>query len=328
MIRPTVNIPVIAMMPRPARSKIGCLLVLLLWATGTTMAAETHFVDGRISIRGRAGSSDIVITATERLAGAVDSLRWNGKEFIDSADHGRQLQSACSFDGGAPGPFWAECFNPTEAGSRRDGAGPKSSSKLLRLQADSAELRTLTQPAFWLAPGEESSGRPALNDRVLSEHRIAKRIRIGYRDLPHVIEYEATFTLPSGEKHRFAQFEAVTGYMPVEFGTFHKLDVAAGILSPLDDGPGEQSQPVVFSTADGAYAMGVFSPDQPAAGYERAGYGRFRFATEKVTKWNCVFRVRDENRLPAQDYRYRTFVAVGTLETVRRSLTALAAMFR
>src|SRR5687768_5976005 len=45
-------------------------------------------------IRAPAGQSEIVITTTPRVAGAIHSLTWNGKEFIDSFDHGRQLQSA------------------------------------------------------------------------------------------------------------------------------------------------------------------------------------------------------------------------------------------
>lgn len=307
-----------------SRSLFAALLFITALRAATAAAHDAPFVDGRLSIRGGSEASPIVITVTERLAGAIDSLRWNGKEFIDSFDHGRQLQSAASFDAGAPGPFWAERYNPTEAGSRRDGIGPKSSSRLLSVRAAGAEISTVTQPAFWLAPGEESSGRPALNTQVLSEHRIAKRVRIGYRDLRNVIEYDVTFTIPAGERHRFAQFEAVTGYMPAEFEKFHKLDIATGTLSLLDDGPGEQSAPVVFSTADDAYAMGVYSPDQPSKGFEEAGYGRFRFAQEKVTKWNCVFRVRNEGGVAAGDYRYRMFLAVGTKDAVRSALTAVA----
>src|SRR3982751_3635344 len=93
-------------------------------------------ISGDSVIRGKAGASEIVITTTERLAGAIHSLTWDGKEFIDSHDHGRQLQSAASFDCGSSKEFWAECFNPTEAGSRTDGTGDKSSSKLLRISTD------------------------------------------------------------------------------------------------------------------------------------------------------------------------------------------------
>jgi hypothetical protein len=70
----------------------------------------------------------------------------------------------------------------------------------------------------------------------------------------------------------------------------------------LDDGPGEQNRPVVFSTVSGNHAMGIFSPDQPSRGYEGAGYGRFRFKAEKVVKWNSVFRVRAENGVKSGEY--------------------------
>ena len=90
-------------------------------------------VSGEAQIRAKAGPSEIVITTTSRLAGAIHSLTWNGREFIDSADHGRQLQSAVNFDAGSR--IRGETYNPTEAGSRFDGAGPKSTSVLRALHA-------------------------------------------------------------------------------------------------------------------------------------------------------------------------------------------------
>ncbi len=254
-------------------------------------AADPLAPSGDAEIRGRAGPSEIVIKTTSRLAGAIDSLTWNGREFIDSADHGRQLQSACSFDAGSK--FFAEAFNPTEAGSRFDGDGPTSTSRLLSLRAEGHRLETTTQMAFWLRPGELSSGHTAKNTTVLSNHVLRKRVTIGLPGLPHVVEYRVTFLVPDGEPHTFAQFEAVTGYMPEDFSEFFVYAAESDELQPLDDGPGEQPLPIVFATSDGRHAMGIYSPDQPSAGYAHAGYGRFRFAAQKVVKWNCVFRVRN-----------------------------------
>lgn len=282
---------------------------------------------GKASIRGKASSSEIIVTTTDRLSGAIHSLTWGGKEFVDSHDHGRQLQSAASFDCAAVGEFWAERYNPTEAGSRANGIGEKSSSKLLRLGVEGTELTTTTQMAFWLAPGEKSFGRPALNDKMLSDHLLSKRVCVGYKKLANVIEYEVTFTLPKGERHTYAQFEALTGYMPPEFALFWKFLPDSGKLEELDDGPGEQGFPVVFATEGKTHAMGVFSPDQPSRGHEKAGYGRFRFNAEKVVKWNCVFRVRNDKGIAAREYRYRMFVAVGTLEDVQQALAALVQEF-
>ena len=276
-------------------------------------------------IRAKAGPSEIVITTAHRLAGAIHSLKWNGQEFVDSYDHGRQLQSASNLDLGKK--FIPEVFNPTEAGSRADGTGNHSSSKLLNLAAKENELRTTIQMAFWLKPGEKSLGNPAYNDKALSNHLLSKKLRIGYKALPHVIEYDVTFTIPKGEQHTFAQFEALTGYMPPEFSKFWIFDPKTGNLAALSDGPGEQELPVVFSTPNGKFAMGIYSPDQPSKGFEKAGYGRFRFKAEKVVKWNCVFRLRNAKGVSAGEYRFRNFVSVGTLEDVRNTMRELAEEF-
>ncbi len=305
---------------------ITFFLSAVLAAPGSLTACASPTASGDAVIRAKAGPSDIVITTTSRLAGAIHSLTWNGKEFINSTDHGRQLQCAAAFDWDRG--FNAESYNPTEAGSRDDGAGDKSSSKLLSLHAEGEELRTTIQMAFWLTPGEKSGNDPARNDRALSDCVVAKCVHIGRRGLAHAIEFDTTFTIPRGERHTSVHFEAPTGYMPAEFGRFWKYDADKADLEKLDDHAGEQDRPVVLSTADGAYAMGVYSPDQPSPGFERVGYGRFRFKAEKVNKWNCVFRVRDPKGIAAGDYHFRTFVAVGTLEDVKTTLTALVKEFR
>ena len=326
-----------ATVPTPTPRRFSIRLPRALWIGLATVAltwmllfTENDLVgepsreppNGDAVIRGQVGPSEIVITTTSRLAGAIHSLMWNGKEFIDSADHGRQLQSAANFD--LERPFFPEVFNPTEAGSRGDGEGNSSSSRLLALKVSGRQLETTTQMAFWLRPGEESEGHPAYNEKVLSDHRLSKRVVIGHKKLPHAIEYDVTFTIPPGEKHTLAQFEALTGYMPREFEQFWMFDSDTGDLAPLDDGPGEQSKPVVFSTADQQFAMGVIASEPPPPGSTGPGYGRFRFRAENVVKWNCVYRVRNPAGVQPGEYRYRMFVAVGSRETVRETLKSLA----
>lgn len=276
---------------------------------------------GDSTIRAKAGASDIVVTTTARVAGAIHSLTWGGAEFVDSADHGRQIQSASNFDCGRA--FVPEVFNPTEAGSMADGVGPTSTSRLLELSAKENQLVTLNRMAFWLKPGEKSEGHPARNTVALSDHYLAKRVTIGYKNLPHAIEYRVTFLVPGGEKHTYAQFEAATGYMPASFDTFYRFDNKAGALKPLSDGPGEQADPVVLAAADGRHAMGVYSPDQPSQGFEAAGYGRFRFKSDRVVKWNCVFRTKNAAGVPGGEYQFRCFLVVGTVKDCAAALVAL-----
>ena len=259
----------------------------------------------------------LTVTTTTRLAGAVHSLQWRGREFIDSTDHGRQLQSACSFDAMSDDEFWAERYNPTEAGSRIDAKGPRSSSRLLGIQSSSKEIRTSTKMAFWLNPGERSQGRLALNKSIVSDHILHKRIKLGAYASPHVILWENTFERPESESHRFAQYEVLTGYMPSEFSEFWRVSAADGRLARLDDGPGEQSDPVILATVDGRFAMGAVSIGKPKWMQTAPGYGRFRFTEEKVVKWNVVFRHSQYPRIVEHQASFRVLVMVGSLEKVR-----------
>jgi hypothetical protein len=303
--------------------RLACLISALLLATSVNAQEEkTQLVGGESVVRAPLGDSEIVIRTTSRLAGAIDSLTWNGQEFINSTDHGRQLQSASNLDFGSR--MAPESFNPTEAGSRLDGAGKTSTSQLLHLIADGNRLQTTNQMAFWLAPGQKSGGiHLAKNTTKLSNHLLTKRVQIGWKDLPNVISYDVTFALPINEHHRYAQFEVVTGYMPPEFETFLKFNPQTSELESLTDGPGEQKWPVALSTADGRFAMGIYTPDRPGENWTGPGYGRFRFAPQKVVKWNCVFRYRVAEGVSEGDYLFRTFVIVGTREMVRSAMQRL-----
>jgi hypothetical protein len=302
----------------------GLLLPVVAATSGRAAEepASPNLPSGDAVIRAPAAGSEIVITTTSRLAGAIHSLTWNGREFIDSADHGRQLQSASNFDAGTR--FTPETFNPTEAGSVRDGAGAKSSSRLLHLIARENLLQTTTQMAFWLPPGGTSQGQPAKNSAILSDHLLTKRVQIGFRQSPNVIQYVVTFSVPLGEKHTLAQFESLTGYMPPLFEVFWKFNPKTHELEPLDDGPGEQAFPVILATANGSHAMGILARDPEPPGLADPGYGRFRFDKEKVVKWNCVYRLRDENQgIPPGEYTFHHFVIVGDLEIVKKAMREL-----
>ena len=301
------------------------LVVVLLCLASGAFADEPAMPRTDLSIRRAVGNSEIVITTTSRLAGAVHSLTWNGQEFIDSTDHGRQLQSASSFS--SDGKHWAEAFNPTEAGSRDDGAGAKSTSRLLHSLATADSLQTTTQMAFWLAPGQKSEGHPAINTSTLSNHLLTKRVQIGLPDLPHVIRYDVTFSVPLGERHTFAQFEALTGYMPEAFRSFWTFRPETGELQPIGNGPGEQEFPLVLSTESGSHVMGIYSPQQPSLGFENAGYGRWKFTPERVVKWNTVFRLSHAAGVEPGEYSFQNFVVVGNRETVRVSLVELRRRF-
>ena len=283
--------------------------------------AQAPVVSGDAELSGTIGGMPLVIRTTSRLAGAIDSVKWDGVEFINSHDHGRQLQSAINAD--VDGVYHTECYNPTEAGSVVDALGPKSTSRLEFLSVKDGVLSTRTRMAYWLAPGMKSHGQLAQNTTPLSDHVLAKQVRIGRPGMDHVLDYRVTFTVPADRPHKYLQIEALTGYMPMTFSEELRFDAKASMLAPLPRQNGEIRDPIVLSTPSGSHAMGVFTPPaQPAA-----GYGRFRFEHDQVVKWNCVFRLRQAEPIKPGDYAFQCYVVIGTREDCRRTLAALTQEF-
>ena len=302
---------------------------LLLFAAtvgSQTPAASAPFVSGDAELRGVIGGKPLVIRTTSRLAGAIDSVKWDGVEFIDSHDHGRQLQSAINAD--VDGVYHVECYNPTEAGSVVDALGPKSTSRLeqLTLTKDGL-LATRTRMAYWLAPGMKSGGHLAQNTELVSNHILTKQVRIGRPQMDHVLDYKVTFTVPGDRPHKVLQFEALTGYMPQAFSEELRFDAKTSTLVSLPRRNGEVHDPIVLSTPSGSHAMGVFTPDRAPAGQPAVGYGRFQFVREKVVKWNCVFRLRQAEPIKPGDHSFQLYVVIGTREDCRRTLAALTQEF-
>jgi hypothetical protein len=205
----------------------------------------------------------LTISSSPRFAGAISSLNRNGKEFINHGDHGRELQSAATFDG------LGECYNPTEAGSAADATSDTSTSKLLSFSTGTNQLKSSTQMAFWTSVNEaypagcgiETNIKVAQNTTNLSNHILTKQVAIGFSGIPNVIEYLVTFHV--AEHHTSAIFESLTGYLTQDFSSFWTFNPAIRSLTPLSYGPGEQNTPIIFSTADKKYAMGIYSPDLP-----------------------------------------------------------------
>jgi len=177
--------------------------------------------------------------------------------------------------------------------------------------------------AFWLPPGGKSKGHLAKNKTVLSNHSLTKRIKLSPTGWENLILYETTFQLPIDELHRYAQFEVVTGYMPEAFENFYGLDAKTGRLKLLSDGPGEQSMPVILSTKDRQFAMGVISLEKRNSPWRGPGYGRFRFSPQKVVKWNLVYRFRQVRPIKAGPYVFHYYLGIGSLEKVRQTFVRL-----
>ena len=272
-------------------------------------------------VNASAANAIIDIRSSSRMAGGIDHLGWNGVEFINRWDHGRELQVAWSADG------YGECYNPTECGSAQDATGPASSSDLRLFWTAGDQLASESHPAFWNAPGVVGScGMVTHNTTLAATHVLNKHVAIGYGGIQHVVAFLIQLTIP--ETLSTLVVEGPTGYLTGAFTSFYTISLPAGTLTPLSAGPGEQGTPVILATADGSAAMGAYSPDEPQPGFPGAGYGRFAFPdpatpANATNKWNVVFR---RGATPPGVYDFRSFAVVGSLENVRVAMTQLHAL--
>ncbi|KAA3643215.1 MAG: hypothetical protein DWQ07_22120 [Chloroflexi bacterium] len=283
--------------------------------------------DYKQEIRGLVDGDELVLTVSARFGGAVESVTWRGKEFINIFDHGRQISYAWGMDG------YGECFNPTEPGSASDLFKNSSTSELLSVcKEGESSLTTTTNPAFWLAPGEgiaqggfcDGGVREAVNDTLVSEQILEKNVQIGYGGIDNVIVFNASITLQ--EDYRSNQLEIPTGYLTYEFNDYWVYNPQSGeLVEPESDELQEPwsfthytKLPVILATPDGEYAMGAYTAEDIEI-YSILFYD-IPNPADRTNKWNIVIR---EEPAPAGVYTYQTFAVVGTLEEVQAAMSEL-----
>lgn len=294
------------------------------------------------------GTNQLTVTASTALAGAIASVKINEVEFIASGGHGAAFQWALhAHDAG-------ECYNPTEAGSKTDDRRPNwdtppyhgpSTSYLYSVAGSSTQFQTVNRPAFYVPAGERSdydgctpsypAGLPY--DQNLSPYMIRKTVKVG-RDsnplnLDNIVTISTNITVENPE--RSTNFDAVLiAYLQEQFNTFYKYDPVSGLTEKVDlntyatnPGIGVSTKPIIISTADGRYAMGLFVP--PALnmvnqetplyylGYSSGNNPSYPFQNQTL---QVTYYAKN---IEPGELQYKSYWAVGNLERVKNTLTTL-----
>lgn len=290
------------------------------------------FIEKGAYDRWTAKNDRIYVGASARTAGAIDSIFWNNREFINSYDHGRQVQIALSRN------QLSECYNPTQAGRDKDGVGFATTSVREAIRSSRDTLFAQTLPAFWVAPGERSEFCPggAVNTMPVSGYRINTAVRVGYAGLPHAIQFKANILVPEQSDSLLIEMPAV--YVAGDFTAFYTYNFNTRKADPISPAPaaGEQKEigrPVILATPDGNYAISVWSPELPQTDPSWAkdfayAYGNLRPGAnvEHTTKLRATFREGQGavDLIPAgTNLKYRAYIVVGSLSNVTSTLQAL-----
>lgn len=274
--------------------------VALYWHYVTSGQHEQRIAYDKTAAVARLG--DVSIGATPRCGGAVDTFVFGDRECVNSYDHGRQLQTACydlTYDG---------CYNPTQAGSARDGEGRTTSSVALALGARDNVLRTRTRTAFWAAPGSVLDVPPLRQctppySMPVSEFIADTWYMLRARNDVTVIDYKVAWDIGADVAAGKFMAELTTGYHPASFSEAYEivpeLGYAARPRHIAKHSPGvwaypeERPYPMLLATPDGARAVGVVA--RPVVGAVTA-YGAWGWdfragqETHDCTKWSAIRR--------------------------------------
>jgi len=210
------------------------------------------------------------------------------------------MQIAASFDN------FGEDDNPTEAGSREDGARPASSSRLIKIvKLAPNSLRTSTQAAYW-----RRRGAIKLSDTIFF-----KNVTIGLTGLPNVILLLTTVRTVHDRKVLVTEVPAF--YAPAAFSTMRLYDSRTRRVSPAPEGfiPTDKVYPLL--SAAGGYTFGIYASSVPDL-YD---------VRDLRTEGNCmkINRIGYHAPAPAKDYNYRTYICLGLLADVTSAMDALIA---
>jgi alpha-tubulin suppressor-like RCC1 family protein len=220
-------------------------------------------VNGNATISGPALGSTLSVSTSNQFGGAVSSIKWGGKEYINNWDHGRQLQLDSQFFNRYI------CYNPYEAGSFDDAKSLSSTSKLLSISASGNRLEATTQMAWYYTFHESNNPADYCGDPAqwlacpaykgpLSDYKVHKTITIGFAGIPNVIEDLVDQSVPEPVRMGNNALVAVVNY---DFSSMRSWDVVSQDYRNVRALGGIDDRIKVVSTPDGSYAMGWYAPE-------------------------------------------------------------------
>ncbi|MCE7010981.1 hypothetical protein LWC34_50485 [Kibdelosporangium philippinense] len=288
------------------------------------------------------GHNQLSVTTSTALAGAIASVKVNGKEFIASGAKGTAFQYAFHAwnEGGAP----SECYNPTQAGARieveRQRApfhGP-STSALYTHAGTGSSIRTEARPAMFMTRDDPVLGWGdclAANyqpDRSpftmgLSPYWLKTEIQLGLRGLDNVFRLGATIT---SDDDPHDHFDGVTvAYLQRDFTEVYSYELADGTTTLRPPASHASKDPMMRCTSDSNYCLGLYiKPAAVAAG------DYYYTMTRPPSSYNGMLgeaTIQVDSRTTSVNggdtIGYETFVAVGNKDRVSSTFAALHRAF-
>ena len=250
------------------------------------------------SLNATFNGKQVVVGANARFGGAIYTIKMDGLEYLDSSDHGRELQTAWQLNG------QGEANNPTEAGSAANGAGSTSSTAILAAAVAGTTLTTRVRPAFWYP----------YQGKVTSDDSLEKTVMLGHNGRNNILVHDIGMYLSSPYNTSMA-VEGLTAYMPQAFSRLFLLDRAtkattevlpAGLIPST-------SLAVLAATSDLSRAIALVHLNP-----------QHIYWIGKIGPWPKLDCSWFSASNPAGWYRWRSFTVFGTWQEVLDSAQAIS----
>jgi hypothetical protein len=281
----------------------------------------------------------ITVESNAVAGGVVWRWFWNGVQFINNGDYGREIQSDFYYPASSN-------YNPTEAGDsyHRDNPVLAHGSPLFRFENQGSTQFTRAVPLNWIA--EVFGGDP---DRpvIWNQMVLGKDLTLDFNSMGSVAKYSTHLVLPTATK---GTFEAPVIYLRSNFNRFYTYDAESislnEVTSQLPSGcnfsAGYIFSPhfggAIISDASGANAMGIYGADDANGGSVNFfsisnficvgdGPGESAGDTVAVAAVKGGFGGNDNIFVfPAGESIYNTYLTSGTLQNVTAQMALLYTM--
>lgn len=267
--------------------------------------------------------------------GAIWDWTWNGKQFVNAQDCGREIQTALQVPSRYQDiPECGDRFSVhSQAAWLRHGAPLASSS------AGGTTFTSASIPLDW-GGGANHWGASQDGPNLWLNWRIGKTITMNFNNMGPVAQYQATVTAPVSSSDGVLEFPMV--YMPSEFNRFWTYDAGTNSLtevtSSMPNGcgtgaPGYTFTPsyggVIISDSTGNYAMGVYAGSRSVGGAESYfamwkfwcaadGSAQYNFDTSKL---DIIYG--NSASIPTGTSTYVSYLINGTVTDVASKMLAL-----
>ncbi len=269
----------------------------------------------------------VTVQSNAVAGGATWRWYWNGTQFVNHGDYGREIQGAFYFE--------TTPLNPTEAGDFMTmgtlDQSLKHGSPILRFENQGDTQITRAIPLEW-DPTQHGGDQdhPVIWDTLV----LGKDLTLNYQNLGPVAQYTTHLVLPAATKGTLAD---PAGYLPSNFDRFWTYDAKSKSLTEVTAAMPNGCTPassgyafnvdfggIIMSDASGANAMGVYGVNLSNGGsttyfamwkFDCWGDGASETASDN-TAWSAVYGNGTDVVFPAGESTYNVYLITDTVQNV------------